>query len=173
MKGLLKIFCIIVFQFFILFVPYPAFSQSLCLNPVTNHCFSTTPPGTSEFIQEPSPNNVDFEFDNMSQYVAGITYSGATTLKLKIDEQSATCRWKLMMYIVNNGGAGNEWHGTPYNPLAGGNMPLVSLLQVKVYNSCRTSPINAIYQTFVTPGTGIDIIDNAGYVHSAGVCNGS
>jgi len=141
--------------------------------PVTSNCFGTTLPGTSRFIQEPSPNNVDFVFDNMTKYVSGIIFSGSTTLKLKIDQQTPTCKWKLVMYIVNSGAPGNEWHGTPYNPLSAGSNPEIGLLGVKVYNACRTSPINGVYQYFPIITTSVSIIDNVLPIFSTHVCNGT
>ena len=133
-----------------------------CVPGGTMNCIQLAPVGTSQFIQVPSPNNVDFVFDNLSKYLGGVIYSGSTFLKLKIDQNNASCQWKLTMYIDNNGAAGNQWDGTPYNPLAtSGSIPLVSLLEVKVYNNCKTSPIDRIYQSFPAILSDIDII-NAG-----------
>lgn len=157
MKILTKIFII----FTIITLAYNAKSQN-CIPTGAGNCQDVTLPGTSRFIQTPSPNNVDFVFDNLSKYLGGIIYSGSTVLKLEINQNNAACQWRLIMYIDNNGALGNNWDGSPYNPLAtGGIIPTIDLLEVKIYNNCNTSTIDRIYQSFPAILTDIDIINDA------------
>ncbi len=118
-----------------------------CVNPVTSNCADAIA-GTSRFYMSTS-GNVDFDFNDMQQYVNGITHSGSTQLRLKVDEIIAgNCKWKLMMYVDNNGYLpNNEWE--PINTYgATGSNPELNLIQVKVYNGCGTPLNNGVYQTF-------------------------
>lgn len=128
-----------------------------CTNPTTSNCADAIS-GSSEFIMS-TPGNVDFEFDDMRKYINGITHSGSTRLRLKVDELVAgSCKWKLMMYIDNNGHSPNdEWE-----PLvtygSSGNNPELILIQVKVYNGCGTPLANGIFQVF-SNNVQYDILD--------------
>lgn len=119
-------------------------------------------------LLETSPT-VNFTFDNMTAYNAGITYSGSTILHLKVDSGNAACKWKLVMYIDNGGAptAAGDW-----NKLAtyggSGTTPAISLLQVRVYNNCNT-PMCESWENFTTTGQAIDIIKDAILV-PAGSC---
>jgi hypothetical protein len=133
------------------------FSQP-CSNPTTSNCADAIA-GTSKFLMS-TPGNVNFTFDDMQKYVSGITNSGSTQLRLKVDEIIAgNCKWKLMMYIDNNGYLPtNEWEQviTPYG--LSGNNPELNLIQVKVYNGCGTPLSSGIFQTF-TNNVNYDILD--------------
>lgn len=135
---------ILIYLFFAFSIK--GFSQP-CVNPVTSNC-SDAIAGTSRFYMSTS-GNVDFDFDDMQKYVNGITHSGSTQLRLKVDEIIAgSCKWKLMMYIDNNGYLpNNEWE--PLNIYgSSGNNPELNLIQVKVYNGCGTPVNNGIFQIF-------------------------
>lgn len=94
-------------------------------------------------------NNVSFVFDEMREYIAGITQSGSTTLRLKVDETVVgDCKWKLIMYIDNNGTLPvNNWE-TLISYGSSGNIPELDLIEVKVYNGCGTPLQSGIYQIF-------------------------
>ena len=127
-----------------------------CQNPATSNC-SDAIAGTSQFIMS-TPGNVDFEFNDMQKYIAGITHSGSTQLRLKVDEIIAgQCKWHLMMYITNNGYLpANEWEPLTFYG-SSGTAPLLTLIQVKVYNGCGT-PVSDIYRVF-SPGNENDILE--------------
>ena len=154
-----------------IFCIHSTIAQTICLNPATNNCMMVVPGGTSQFIQTPSPNNVDFVFDNLSKYVSGITYSGSTVLKLKIDANNVNCQWRLVMYVDNNGAPANEWE-TVQTYGSAGDKPEVDLIQVRIYNSCRTPQQNGVYQFFPNMATSLDII-NAATLNASGLCNGT
>ena len=118
-----------------------------CTNPVTSNCADAIA-GTSKFLMS-TPGNVDFEFSDMQKYVAGITHSGSTQLRLKIDEIIAgDCKWRLMMYIDNNGYLpNNEWEPLTFYG-SSGTAPQLNLIQVKVYNGCGTPLNSGVYQIF-------------------------
>ena len=142
-----------------------------CNFPATSNCSGISPGGTSEFHLIPSPNNVDFTFDELSDYLGGRTISGSTVLKLKVDAFNASCKWKLVMYLDNNSSPGDEWETkTPYG--TSGVTPEVDLIQVRVYNPCGTPQSNNVYQTFSNMVTILPIIDAAA-INPAGLCNGS
>lgn len=118
-----------------------------CVNPASNNC-SDAIAGTSRFLMSTS-GNVDFEFNDMREYINGITHSGSTQLRLKVDEIAVGfCKWKLFMYIDNNGFLpNNEWE--PLNLYsATGIAPELDLIEVKVYNGCGTPLMNGIFQIF-------------------------
>jgi hypothetical protein len=150
---------------FFIFNTFNSFSQ--CGPPASAHCQGIP---FSEMIRSTS-GNLDFTFDNFSKYNGGVTFSGATLLRLKVLANDASCKWVLKMYIDNNGGATpiNEWETSfPYS--TSGLKPTLDLIQVKVYNGCNT-PINSgIYQNFMpTTGASIDIINDVA-LNVAGSC---
>lgn len=115
-------------------------AQNPCIDAGTDNCWQT---GLgSEYIMT-TPGNVDFVFDEMREYISGITLSGKTVLRLKIDEKNiGLCKWKLIMYIDNiPHPTANEWY-----PLitysSNGITPELNLIKVNVYNTCGT-PINS------------------------------
>lgn len=145
-----------------------------CTNPVTSNCADAVA-GTSEFIMSGS-SNVVFEFDKMSEYVSGITISGTTMLRLKIDELVAgSCKWKLMMYIDNNGYLpNNEWEPMAYYGVSGDN-PELDLIQVKVYNGCGTPLNSGVFQIFAgnIQYDILDVIPDQALINPNGTCDGT
>jgi hypothetical protein len=118
-----------------------------------------------------TPGNLDFTFDNFSKYNGGVTFSGATLLRLKVLPNDVSCKWVLRMYIENNGGGtpNNEWE-TSFPYTASGLKPTLDLLQVKVYNGCNTPISSGIYQNFAAANWApIDIINDAA-LNAAGSC---
>lgn len=128
-----------------------------CVNPATSNCADAIA-GGSEFIMSTS-GNVDFEFDDMRKFINGITKSGSTQLRLKVNELIAgSCKWKLMMYIDNNGHLpNNEWEPLSVYGTSGNN-PELNLIQVKVYNGCGTPVSSGVYQVF-SGNVQYDILD--------------
>lgn len=132
--------------FLLLLITRLTYSQP-CTNPATSNCADAIA-GTSQFLMS-TPGNADFEFNDMQKYVSGITLSGATQLRLKIDEQIVgQCKWRLMMYIDNNGYLpNNEWEPLNFYG-SSGTVPELNLIQVKVYNGCGTPLNSGVYQIF-------------------------
>lgn len=124
------------------------------------------------FLPLQTSPNVDFTFDQIRDYNAGITLSGSTILHLKVDSGTALCKWKLLMYIDNNGAPTpvNEWETLATYGIPGAVKPKIDLLQVKVYNGCAT-PICEQWQTFIPQDdAAIDIIYSPLPVIPAGSC---
>jgi hypothetical protein len=127
----------------------------------------------SEYIMT-TPGNIDFTFDEMRDYIAGVTISGQTVLRLNIDEKNpGQCQWRLIMYIDNTPNVAlNEWY-----PLAtyttNGNIPELDLIQVNVYNGCGTPIYNGQFKNFIgnTKYDVIPIIDGAAR-NMPGDCDG-
>lgn len=150
-----------------------ALSQ-VCNNPTTSNCVDAIS-GSSRFLMS-TPGNIDFTFSDINKYVSGITISGATQLRLKVDEQNpGACRWKLIMYIDNNNHLpSNEWEPL-YTYSSSGNIPELDLIQVKVYNGCGTPLNNGIFQIFSgnTQYDILEIIPDDGNFYPSGNCDGS
>ena len=161
----IKIIIVIIF----LIIGFKNYSQ--CVR-TTSNCSGTTLPDSSIYIISPVPNNVDFSFDNITKYNGGITISGATTLKLKITALNASCKWKLLMYLDNSPASGDIWEKLPGDYGKSGSTPPVSLIQVRVYNTCGTPINNNAFQTFANITTVLPIIYDLGLIHP-GNCNGS
>ncbi|PKP22818.1 MAG: hypothetical protein CVU05_02240 [Bacteroidetes bacterium HGW-Bacteroidetes-21] len=136
----------ILTTFFLFFFLYQTDAQ-VCLNPVTSNCADAIM-GTSEFLMTTS-GNVDFVFDDMRDFITGITHSGSTMLRLRIDEVVPnSCRWRLMMYIDNNSVLpANEWE-TLVNYGTSGQNPELDLIEVKIYNGCGTPLNSGVFQIF-------------------------
>jgi hypothetical protein len=116
---------------------------------------------TSELIRW-TPGNEDFVFDNMTKYVGGITVSGSTILRLKVDMINPTCQWKLSMQIDNNPLAPtppSEWETLDLYG-SSGSIPQLDLLEVKVYNICNTPIISGFQKFNPINGDIITILDD-------------
>lgn len=134
-------------------------AEAQCGAPTTSNCQAVP---SSELIQSTS-GAINLNFDDFSKYRSGITISGATTLRLKVLPNNASCKWSLRVYIENNPASGtpvDQWetvsmYGT------GVNAPTLDLLSFKVYNGCGTPINNNIYQNFLpVNGAFIDIIND-------------
>ena len=83
------------------------------------------------------------------------------------------CSWSLIMTISNNPGGGTavtEWEELAQYGGGLGLNPTIDILQVRVRNSCTTSPIDGVYQTFTNSGDIINIIEPMLPVTPAGTC---
>lgn len=145
-----------------------------CTNPVTTNCAIAAP--GSENIYMTTSGNVDFVFDENRKFVTGITQSGKTMLRLKVDSMptNPNCRWKLIMWVNTNGlQPANEWE-TLLNYGNSGQIPELDLIEVKVYNGCGT-PINSgVFQIFSNNVKYdlLDIIPDVA-INFPGDCNGN
>lgn len=165
-SGMLLFFMASVFNFLSI--------AQICPNPITNNC-SDAVAGTSRFYLD-GKTNLDFTFDDMNKYVRGITYSGATQLRLKIDENNpGLCKWKLVMIIENNGYLpNNEWEPLVYYG-SSGTIPNLNLIEVSVWNGCGTALFNGLFRVFlnnVNQDT-LSIIPDLAIRNMPGPCDGT
>ncbi len=150
-------------------------SPPLACNPAASNCYDVTSAVMpSKFIMT-TPANIDFVFDDAREYVHGITYGGRTMLRVEVNQQSMGCKWRLLMYVVNDPSGVtpvNQWE-TLVTYGGSGNIPNLNLIQVRVYNACGTPVNNGIWQTFANSNYAvIDIIPQDVLVQP-GACNGS
>jgi len=131
-------------------------------------------PSPNSLVTMSTSGNLVYTFDNFSAYNGGITFTGATILTIKVQNNIGdTCHWKLRMYIHTTDASGTVWDGVPYGTSGGGVKPPLSLLQVRVYNYCGTPYKNLVLQNFNNVNDDyIDIIDDA-TLHFPNACNGS
>lgn len=156
-----------------------AWSQASCPTSSSSNC-DGFPLSRLDLSQQGGGNLIEFVFNEMSKYTAGITYYGQSILRITASDTAASgnCAWNLRM-MVNNGGfptPPTEWvQNTAYG--TSGSTPTIGLLEVRVTNNCGTSPINGGWQSFTLAQSGgqIVIIDDGGFVNSAGIggCGGN
>ncbi len=126
----------------------------------------------------PAPNlaPVNFVFDEFREYKGGITFNGSSIVRLNVLAANASCKWKLTMYVLNNGFVrADEWEElATYGSGTSGTRPKLDLLQVKVTNGCSTPKWDG-WKSFDFPAVGecayIDIINNVAVLPvPAGTC---
>ena len=115
-------------------------------------------------------------FDDTTKYIGGITINSVTKIRVKVEDKTIVdplCSWNLKMFIENNSGAGtpiDEWEEiTNYGNGAGRN-PTIDLLQVRVRNSCSTSPSDNTFRNFNDANDILDIISDMLPITNAGSC---
>ena len=97
-----------------------------------------------------------FTFDEFRDYQGGVTLSTIATLRLNIEDQAIpdpACSWFLTVEIDNNPSAGtpaNEWEELAAYGTGGGNNPTIDALELRVRNSCQTSPIDGTFISVTT-----------------------
>jgi hypothetical protein len=120
-------------------------------------------------------SNLNMAFDTFGKYLSGLTFNGATRLKVKVDNSinnNPSCRWNLVVLVDNGGGAtpNNEWE-TVFSQSVSGTPPKIDILQLRIKNLCNTSQTGS--QFFSVPlvtGTPIMVITNNGITTPAGSC---
>ena len=137
-----------------------------CAPPAASNC---DPTHSNSAIIMDTQTNYGFTFDSFSKYSGGITYNGATILKVKVAANVGAphpCKWKLVM-IVSNGGpmstpVTSEWETLVSYGLPGGSSkPSIDLISVKVNNGCSTPANAGIWQQFAAhDGAVLAIIDS-------------
>jgi hypothetical protein len=115
-------------------------------------------------------------FDDFTKYSAGITHQSVARVRIIVEDKTTVdplCSWSLTMSIDNNSGAGtpmNEWEEiTQYGNGNGINIPM-NALEVRVRNSCATSPSNGVFRSFTTSTDILDIIEDSLPVTPSGSC---
>ena len=131
--------------------------------------------GSVALVPNSSVNQV-VVFDDFTRYNGGITINSVTRLRIIVEDQTVPdplCSWSLRMFIENNSGAGtpvDEWEElTTYGNGNAGN-PELSALQIRVRNTCATSPSDNTFQSFSTTSDVLDIIAQMLPVTPAGSC---
>src|ERR1700722_3372670 len=154
---------VLVFAFYII----PSFSPAQCFDydpvvpyiPTTSGSSACSAFPTNYMTLETSPN-VNFTFNTMNEYTAGVTLTGSTILHLYVASGVAACKWKLIV-VVNNGTAiplpANWQQLVSYGNPAAGITPPISSLQMRIYNPCNTTTCNT-WQWFAQNGQGLYII---------------
>lgn len=141
-------------------MPYNMMAQAICDVLTSANCNGFP---ESQLLLQNMQNTqlLEFNFDEFSEYNAGITFYGSTLLRLKVvDTISGSCVWKLKMHITNGGTPTilTEWE-TLVSYGSSGAKPQLDLIQVRVTNACFLS--NAGFQTFAAvDNADIVIIDN-------------
>lgn len=121
-------------------------------------------------------DRADFIFDSFSKYISGITYYGIANVDVRVVDQlpaNPECKWMLTMEVENHslsGSAANEWETLASYGSGNADIPKIEILDVRITNTCSTSPVDGIYQSFTTTGDIIDIIENVGIRINAGSC---
>ena len=143
----------------------------LCCNFITAqvHC------GLVSIVPNSSVNQI-VVFDDTTKYIGGITINSVTKIRVKVEDKTIVdplCSWNLKMFIENNSGAGtpiDEWEEiTNYGNGAGTN-PTIDLLQVRIRNSCSTSPSDNTFRNFNDANDILDIISDMLPITNAGSC---
>ena len=121
-------------------------------------------------------SNSMITFDDFTKYNGGVTINNALTLRVKVDHQAIpdpVCSWFLNMEVFNNPGAGtppSEWEELLQYGSGSATNPLLDILEIRIRNSCATSPINGSFQTFSNNADIMDIIQALLPVTPAGSC---
>jgi hypothetical protein len=131
--------------------------------------------GTVELVPNTSVNELA-TFDEFSYYQSGYNINSVAKIRVKVTDQSpvdVACSWSLVMTIENNPGAGtppDEWEelATYGNGLSMN--PTIDMLEVRVRNTCSTSPIDGAFQSFSNHGDIIDLIAALLPVTPSGSC---
>ncbi len=167
-----------IMKYFILFtlllaVQTDSFAQYPCDDPATSNCADKL---NGSFLNMSTSNNIDFVFDEMRDYVTGITLCGKTQLQLNVEEIiPLNCKWRLRMFVdIGLHMPDDEWE-----PLvmygAGTDIPPLNLIQVKVFNGCGTPLFNGAFQSFIGNQNWdiLEIIPNSDPRVDSGPCDGS
>ncbi len=115
-------------------------------------------------------------FDSFSKYEGGMIINGVAKIKIRVEDKAVVdplCSWFLTMIVDNNPGAGtpaNEWEELAQYGNGLGNNPPINALEIRVRNSCSTSPVDGVFQTFTNNMDILDIITPLLPVTPAGSC---
>ena len=119
--------------------------------------------GLVEIVPNTTVNSL-LTFDDFTDYNGGVIINSVAKIRIRVEDQvvvAPLCSWSLVMTIDNNSGAGtplNEWEELLQYGSGTGINPPIAALEIRVRNTCATSPINGVFQTFTNNGDLIDII---------------
>jgi len=165
--------------FFVYFISTHFLISQGCPNPAVSNCSPVGNGSGTSLFRIDGRTNIDFTFDDMNKYIRGITYSGATQLRLIVNPNNSSCKWKLVMIIENNGYLNNNNNNNEWEPLvyygSSGNSPNLNLIQVAVWNGCGTPLFNGVFRTFSNNQNGdtLSIIPELPNINYPGPCDGS
>tara|TARA_R110001592_G_scaffold125325_3_gene335226 strand:- start:2904 stop:3521 length:618 start_codon:yes stop_codon:yes gene_type:complete len=131
--------------------------------------------GLVEIVPNTSVNSL-LSFDNFTSYNGGIIMNSVAKVRIQVQDKAVVdplCSWSLIMIIDNNPGGGtpaNEWEELLLYGSGTGINPPINLLEIRVRNSCSTSPIDGVFQTFTNNTDIIDIIAPLLPITPAGSC---
>lgn len=131
--------------------------------------------GSVSIVPNTSVNQI-VVFDDFTKYNAGVTINSVAKIRIRVEDQAVPdplCSWSLRMFIENNSGAGtppDEWEELTSYGNGNSNNPQLSALQIRVRNSCATSPFDNTFQSFSTTADILDIIAQMLPVTPAGSC---
>ena len=131
--------------------------------------------GSVAMVPNSSVNQVVI-FDDFTKYNGGITINSATQIRITVEDKTVPdplCSWNLRMFIENNSGAGtplDEWEELTNYGNGNADNPKISALQIRVRNTCATSPADNTFQSFNTSADILDIIAQMLPVTPAGSC---
>jgi len=149
--------------FVVIFLLFSKFSNSQI------HC------GTVEIVPNTSVNAF-MVFDDFTKYQGGITMQTVARIRVTVKDKAVPdplCSWSLRMFIDNNSGAGTpptEWEELTLYGSGLGQNPLISALEIRVRNTCNTSPSDGVFRTFTDTSDILDIIEQLLPVTPAGSC---
>ena len=115
-------------------------------------------------------------FDDFTRYQGGIILTSVARIRVTVEDKAIPdplCSWSLRMFIDNNSGAGTpitEWEEILQYGNGNGQNPLLSALEIRVRNSCATSPSNGVFRSFTNTSDILDIIEQMLPVTPAGSC---
>lgn len=116
-------------------------------------------------------------FDDFTSYNAGAILNGVAKIRIVVEDKTVVdplCSWNLRMYIENNSGAGtpiDEWEELTLYGNGNAENPKISDLQIRVRNSCSTSPSDNVFRSFTDTTDILDIIEPLLPVTPAGSCS--
>lgn len=131
--------------------------------------------GSVSIVPNSSVNQI-VVFDDFTKYNAGVTINSVTRLRIRVEDKTIAdplCSWNLRMFIENNSGSGtpiDEWEELTSYGNGNADNPKISLLQVRVRNSCATSPSDNVFRSFNDASEILDIIEQMLPVTPAGSC---
>ena len=143
----------------------------LCCTKVTAqiHC------GLVSIVPNSSVNQIVI-FDDFTKYNGGVTINSVTRIRVTVEDKTVIdplCSWNLRMFIENNSGAGtpvDEWEELATYGNGNGENPKIDALQIRVRNSCSTSPSDNTFRSFNDTSDILDIIEQMLPVTTAGSC---
>ncbi len=131
--------------------------------------------GLVEITPNTSINSL-LSFEDFTSYYGGIIINSVAKVKIKVEDKAVPdplCSWSLVMIIDNNPGGGTpltEWEQLNQYGSGLGTNPPINSLEIRIRNSCSTSPIDGTFQTFTNNADIIDIIAPLLPITPAGSC---
>lgn len=131
--------------------------------------------GTVAIVPNSSVNQV-VVFDDFTKYNGGVTINSVTRIRITVEDKTVVdplCSWNLRMFVENNSGAGtpiDEWEELATYGNGNAANPQISVLQIRVRNSCSTSPSDNTFVNFNDTSDVLDIIAQMLPVTPAGSC---